>query len=249
MNLQSLNILYEDDHILVCIKPSGTATQCKSIKNPDMVSILKNHIAKNTASEAPAAKGSVSEPYLAVIHRLDQPVQGIMVFAKTPFAAKELSRQIQTDGFGKYYRALISGRPPKASDTLENYMQKDGKSNTSCICQKEAPGAKLARLSYKTVPENAQYFTSNQNTQNYQAGIDPTAPNVSGFTELDIHLHTGRHHQIRVQLANIGCPIAGDTKYNPQNTESSGWQELKLCSYRLEFTHPRTKKSLRFSLI
>lgn len=223
MNPQSLDILYEDNHILVCVKPSGTATQSKSIKSPDMASILKNHIAKNSAKD----------PYLAVIHRLDQPVQGIMVFAKTPFAAKELSRQLQTGGFAKYYRALISGKPPKTSDTLENYMKKDGKSNTSCICQKGTPGAKLAKLSYKTVPENEHYFTPF---------------NIPGFTELDIHLHTGRHHQIRVQLANIGCPIVGDTKYDQKNAETSGWQKLKLCSYRLEFTHPRAKKLMNFSL-
>lgn len=230
MNPQSLDILYEDTHILVCIKPPGTATQGRSIKDPDMVSILKNHITQNTAHRDSSAGSVFKEPYLAVIHRLDQPVQGIMVFAKTPFAAKELSRQLQTDGFGKYYRALILARPPKASDTLENYMKKDGKNNISCICQKEAPGAKLARLSYKTVPEKEQYF-------------------MSDFPELDIHLHTGRHHQIRVQLANIGCPIVGDTKYNPQNVKKTGWQNLKLCSYRLEFAHPKTKKNMVFSLI
>ncbi|MCI8581012.1 MAG: RluA family pseudouridine synthase [Dorea sp.] len=230
MNLQSLDVLYEDTHILVCIKPSGTATQSRSIKSPDMESILKNHIAKSTACKNFFANSFAKEPYLAVIHRLDQPVQGIMVFAKTPFAAKELSRQLQTDNFGKYYRALVSCKPSKASDTLEDYMRKNKKDNVSRICQKETPGAKLARLSYRTVPKSEQYF-------------------MSGLSELDIHLHTGRHHQIRVQLANIGCPVVGDTKYNPQSAETSGWQELKLCSYRLEFTHPKTKKPMSFSLI
>ncbi len=246
MSVQSLDILYEDHHILVCVKPSGTATQSRSIKNPDMVSILKTHIAKNAASENFLAGNSVREPYLAVIHRLDQPVQGIMVFAKTPFAAKELNRQLQTDGFEKYYRALIFGKPSKASDTLEDYILKNGKDNTSRICTKEVPGAKLARLSYRTAPADQRFFTLDYNTRNQSTPNNPACPNL---TELDIHLHTGRHHQIRVQLANIGCPIVGDTKYNPQNTENPGWQELKLCSYRLEFSHPKTKKPMNFSFI
>lgn len=245
MNPQSLDILYEDAHILVCIKPSGTATQSRSIQNADMVSILKNHIAKNTAHRNSFAGGLSKEPYLAVIHRLDQPVQGIMVFAKTPFAAKELSRQLQTDSFGKHYRALVFGKPPKASDTLENYMKKNERSNTSRVCQKETPGAKLARLSYRTVPKDRQYFISETVQKQIGGRSDGHIPN---FVELDIHLYTGRHHQIRVQLANIGCPIVGDTKYNPQNTKITGWQELKLCSYRLEFTHPKTKKNMNFSI-
>lgn len=245
MNTQSLDILYEDNYILVCVKPSGTATQSKSFQNPDMVSLLKNHVAANTVSENSHAKNSAREPYLAVIHRLDQPVQGIMVFAKTPFAAKELNRQLQTGGFGKYYRALISGKPPKASDTLEDYIQKDGKNNISRICQKEVPGAKLAKLSYRIVPAGQQYFTPGF-TRNQSS---PDNPAGSSLTELDIHLHTGRHHQIRVQLANMGCPIVGDTKYNPKNTENPSRQTLKLCSYRLEFSHPKTKKLMNFSLI
>ena len=134
MQPDTLNILYEDQEILVCVKPSGIATQSRSIGNPDMVSLLKNHIYQNQP-----AKG---EPYLAVIHRLDQPVTGILVFAKTPAAAKELNRQLQTQGFGKYYRALVDGYPPKEEDTVENYMVKNGKTNTSRICDKNTEGAK-----------------------------------------------------------------------------------------------------------
>lgn len=252
MRPQSLNIIYEDRHIIVCVKPSGIATQSRSIKNPDMVSLLKNHIAQASSSEDAAGRNSSprnmsGEPYLAVIHRLDQPVQGVMVFAKTPFAAGELSRELKADGFGKYYRAMVSGKPPRDADTLENYMLKDARSNTSRICGKETAGAKLARLSYRTVPKDQQYFPINQNEQNIRN--IPNAPSADAITELDIHLHTGRHHQIRVQLSHIGCPIIGDTKYNPGNTVKSGWQELKLCSYRLEFTHPKTKAPMSFSLI
>lgn len=227
MNLQSPNILYEDNHLIVCVKPAGIATQSKKIGTPDMVSILKNHIAKNRKNSQ-----LYTEPYLAVIHRLDQPVQGIMVFAKTPFAAKELNRELQAEGFGKYYRAAVSKKPPKDSGILENYMVKDGRTNTSRICTKETAGAKLAKLSYNTVKESEQFFPI-------------SAPAV----ELDIHLFTGRHHQIRVQLSHIGCPIIGDVKYTScQQVQKSSRQNLMLCSYRLEFTHPKTKKRLSFKL-
>ena len=107
--MAALNILYEDPHILVCVKPHGIATQSKSIRYPDMVSLIKNHLAKSSGSRNPGS----AEPYLAVIHRLDQPVAGILVFAKTPAAAKDLSKQLQNQGFGKYYRALVANTDQK----------------------------------------------------------------------------------------------------------------------------------------
>lgn len=101
--INNINILYEDTQILVCVKPAGVATQSKRIGSPDMVSLLKNHISMTS--------GKSGEPYLAVIHRLDQPVSGILVFAKTPAAAKDLNRQLTTSGFGKHYYALVAGTP------------------------------------------------------------------------------------------------------------------------------------------
>ena len=226
MNTLPFPVLYEDSHIIVCVKPAGTATQTRNAGRPDMVSLLKNHIA-----------ASGKEPYLAVIHRLDQPVCGIMVFAKTPFAAKELNRQLTSDGFGKYYRALVIGIPSGSQGSLEDYLIKDGRTNTSRICSANTPGAKKAHLSYRIVPVSERYFP--------EESADPAIAQ----TELDIHLDTGRHHQIRVQLANMGCPIAGDRKYNPSANTDTGLTQLKLCSYRLEFSHPKTKKKLSFSLI
>ncbi len=220
-------ILYEDRHILVCAKPHGVAVQSKRIGTPDMVSILKNHIVRNGSGL------SSSELYLAVIHRLDQPVKGILVFAKTPFAAKELNRQLQNHGFGKYYRALVDGQPPKNEDTLEDYMIKDARTNTSHICSRDTSGSKLARLHYTIVSKEQRFFTTG---------------NPDSATELDIQLDTGRHHQIRVQLAHLGCPIIGDTKYNPQCRDTHTWQEICLCAYKLDFTHPKTHKPLHFQL-
>lgn len=224
-------IRYEDAHILVCDKPSGTATQSKNISRPDMVSILKNHI----ASRQTASKMS-GEPYLAVVHRLDQPVQGIMVFAKTPYAARELSRELAGHGFEKHYRALVFGKPTGEEAVLENYLVRDAKTNYSRVCEKDTPGAKPAKLSYRIITGDSRLFT---------------VPQGSGgdLTELDIHLHTGRHHQIRVQLAGIGHPIVGDTKYGPDIRPSGRRQNLYLCSCSLDFTHPKTKKHMHFSLL
>ena len=172
------HILYEDQDIIVCLKPAGIPTQTSRPGLPDMVSILKNHIYQNSAHK--------KQPYLAVIHRLDQPVEGLLVFAKTPAAAKELNRQLQSFGFGKYYQAVLLGCPQTADGILEDYLVKDGRTNTSRICTEETPGAKVARLSYHIAKTTAE------------------------FSLAEIHLDTGRHHQIRVQMAHLGCPIAGD---------------------------------------
>ena len=164
--MATLNILYEDPHILVCVKPHGIATQSKSIRYPDMVSLIKNHLAKASGtsgkSGAPKSIGSrtpgSAEPYLAVIHRLDQPVAGILVFAKTPAAAKDLNKQLQNQGFGKYYRALVTNAPSEKEGTLEDYMVKDARTNTSRICSAKENGAKIARLHYDTVPDHGRLF-------------------------------------------------------------------------------------------
>ena len=165
------HILYEDQDIIVCLKPAGIPTQTSRPGLPDMVSILKNHIYQNSAHK--------KQPYLAVIHRLDQPVEGLLVFAKTPAAAKELNRQLQSFGFGKYYQAVLLGCPQTADGILEDYLVKDGRTNTSRICTEETPGAKVARLSYHIAKTTAE------------------------FSLAEIHLDTGRHHQIRVQMAHL----------------------------------------------
>ncbi len=218
MNKTNLNILYEDSHIIVCHKPHGIATQSKQIGSPDMVNLIKKHLFLNAPDKG--------EPYVAVIHRLDQPVKGILVFAKTPFAAKELNKQLTSQGFGKYYMATVEGTLPSKEGTLENYLVKDKRTNLSRVCDKHTPEAKLARLHYKVICEDT----------------------VKSTSTVEIQLDTGRHHQIRVQFSHIGCPLVGDTKYNKKSTGAASWQEIALCAYKLDFIHPKTKKPMHFTL-
>lgn len=216
MNIKE-HILYEDEYLVVCYKPAKIATQTSRMGTQDMVSLLKNYLYRKMKDK--------KEPYLAVIHRLDQPVEGILVFAKTPFAAKELSRQLQQKGFGKEYRALVCGCPEKKSGTLTDYMVKEKKTNLSRICKETEPEAKRAVLHYEV-------------TEEYE----------DGRALLYIRPETGRHHQIRVQMANMGCPIWGDSKYNPDANRENKWEQIALCAYRLKFTHPKTKKEMVFEL-
>ena len=213
-------IIYEDPQIIVCHKPAGVPVQSARVTTADMVSLLKNYLAGTyTAGNRNKA------PYLAVIHRLDQPVEGLLVFAKTPAAAKDLNRQLTASGFGKYYHAVVNGIPEPREGTLENYLVKDGRSNTSRICEKDTSGAKHARLHYRV-----------------REIYDSSAP-VTSLVE--IQLDTGRHHQIRVQMAHLGCPLVGDRKYGAQRNSA---ESLRLCAYRLEFRHPASGKNMVFEL-
>ena len=234
MKTPNLQAFYEDEHIFVCYKPPGFATQSSKIGICDIVNHIKNHISENA--------GISGEPYLAVIHRLDQPVSGILVFAKTPFAAARLNKQLQNHGFGKYYRALITGTLPSQEGTLENFLVKNGKTNTSQICTKDTPNAKFAKLHYKILKEGQGFFNLGRSIFNFT-----TSP-----TEVDIRLDTGRHHQIRVQFAAAGCPIVGDTKYGSpfswHSAEQKKWQGICLCAYRLDFRHPKTNEPMHFEI-
>lgn len=217
--MKELNIVYEDNDILLCHKPAGVATQTKRLGQQDMESMLKNYRAK---------KGE--PPYIGIVHRLDQPVEGLMVFAKNQRAAAHLSKQVQDRMIGKYYYAVSANAPAEKEGVLENYLLTDKKTNFTQIIEvnsdkKELPkDAKKAKLEYKVIEQ-----TENK-------------------TLFDIKLHTGRQHQIRVQLAHIGCPLIGDSKYGITDTTGNARTRsdnaLALCSYRLQFTHPTTGKQM-----
>lgn len=208
-----MNILYEDDAIIVCVKEAGVATQTKQIGQKDMESMLRTYRMQKKENS-----------YIGVVHRLDQPVCGVMVFAKTKEAAADLSRQVSTKAADKYYYAVTDGVPQKKKDTLEDYLLRDGKSNLSKVVAKQTAGAKRAELSYEV--------------------LEKTDTNAL----LNIKLETGRHHQIRVQLASAGWPLVGDRKYNFKEHMNRGNAPMCLCSYKLVFIHPVTKKKMEFQI-
>jgi len=208
-----LKILYEDDAIIVCVKPAGVATQTKRIGEKDMESMLRTYRMQ---------KGENS--YIGVVHRLDQPVSGVMVFAKTKEGAADLSKQVATKMADKYYYAVTDGVPEKAKGTLEDYLLRDGKTNLSKVVTNKENGAKRAELSYEVLAKT----------------------DVKAL--LNIKLATGRHHQIRVQMANAGWPLVGDRKYNFKANMKVGNEPMGLCSYKLGFIHPMMKKKMEFEI-
>lgn len=222
-------ILYEDTDILVCHKPAGLAVQNARMGRMDLESGLKNYLAEKQSKKVLSAGMSPDRPpYLAVIHRLDQPVEGLLVFAKTPLAAKELNRQLMAGKIGKYYLAVTDQKPGLPESILEDELKKDGKTNTSQVVPKGTPGSKHAKLSYRLLEEITDARTAGG--KKYL---------------LEIHLDTGRHHQIRVQMSHAGMPLVGDRKYHP---EGMSGLPLGLCAYRLEFIHPRTGKAMQYHI-
>ncbi len=213
-------ILYEDKDIILFRKPAGISSQTSRLKEKDMVSILKNYRAQ---------KGE--EPYIALIHRLDQPVEGILLAAKTKEAAAELSRQSASRGMDKYYRAMVYNRSEKPlvqgqKGKLTDYLLKNGRTNCSSVVKEGTRDAKKAVLQYEVL----------------RAGEE--------LADLSIKLETGRHHQIRVQLSNAGFPLVGDLKYGSRNGDKlqGAGKYAALCFVKIGFLHPATKKRMEFEI-
>lgn len=213
-------IVYEDPELIVCHKPAGLAVQTARLGDMDLENGLKSYLAETQQRQM---------PYLAVVHRLDQPVEGLLVFAKTPRAAKELNNQLTAGKIQKRYLAVTDHCPKDTDGTLTDYLRKDGKTHISSVVQKNTPGAKLCRLSYRLTEKIPD-------------------PRVEGGVRylLQIQLDTGRHHQIRVQMCHAGMPLVGDRKYYPG--DRSGLP-LGLCAAVLEFCHPVTGKRLQFQIV
>ena len=216
--MNNLNIVYEDKDIILVHKPAGVATQTKRLGQQDMESLLKNYRAKRN-----------EPPQIWVVHRLDQPVEGIMVFAKNQKAAGDLSKQVQQHIIGKYYYAVSAHEPKEKAGILEDCLLTDKKTNvTQVVSAREVDSArtdlpkeaKKAKLEYEVIGTKEDK------------------------TLICVKLHTGRQHQIRVQMAHMGCPLIGDSKYG----EGASREGLALCSYRLEFLHPATRKEMQFEI-
>jgi 23S rRNA pseudouridine1911/1915/1917 synthase len=225
--MEPLKIIQEDQDILVCYKPAGIATQTRRLGQKDMESLLRNYRA-----------GKGEPPYIGIVHRLDQPVEGIMVFAKNQKAAASLSKQVQERSIGKHYYTLVrtDGSLPKKG-TLTDYLLFDPKQNLTTVVESSNENNPAGSNQDKRNPN------SNSGQKPQKAVLDyEIKQEQDGIALLDITLHTGRHHQIRVQLAHMGCPILGDTKYG--NAGCGEPRQLALCSYRLSFLHPTTRAEI-----
>ena len=215
-------IVYEDSVLLVVHKPAGIATETARIGQADIVSELKNYRKK---------KGE--DTYIGVIHRLDQPVEGLLVFAKNPSAAKKLTNQLQDGTLTKKYAALVAGVPTEPEGDLTDYLLKDARTNLSKVVPKDTKGAKEARLHWKLV----QNFASDGS---------------NAYLLVEIELFTGRHHQIRVQMSHAGFPLLGDAKYGSDQSRALSRQlgitNTALLADKLAFRHPQTGKQMDFSI-
>ena len=210
----NLEVIYEDNHIIVVKKPPNVLTQGDSTGDKDMLSIVKDYI-----KEKYNKPGDV---YIGLVHRLDRPVGGVMVFARTSKAASRLSEQIRSRSFKKGYMAVLRGCPDEKSARLEDYLLKDKKTNTVSVVGASSEGAKKAALEYEMV----QY--------------------EKGLSLVKIKLETGRPHQIRVQFSSRGTPLFGDQRYG-KDVNKKG-EQIALWSYYIRLTHPTLKKEMEFYL-
>ncbi|MBD5632440.1 MAG: RluA family pseudouridine synthase [Clostridia bacterium] len=211
MELSDLNILFEDNHIIVVLKPQMVASCPDESGDYNLLDCVKEYI-KTTYNKPGNA-------YVGLVHRLDRPTGGVMVFAKTSKAAARLSEQMKNGGFEKKYLAVLCGAPSKKRAILENYLRKNSVNNTVYVCTQTEEGAKFASLGYEVLGEAA------------------------GLSLAEVTLHTGRTHQIRVQTAAINCPVYGDMRYGGEKAVKG---KLALWAYSLRFTHPTTGEALRF---
>ena len=207
-----VKVIYEDNHLLVVEKPVNILSQGDDTNDKDMVNLLKNYV-----KEKYNKPGNV---FIRLVHRLDRPVGGVMVFAKTSKAASRLSEQVRNKSFKKTYRAVIHGNMNKNKDNLKDYLYKNKRTNMVSVVNKNHKEAKNAELDYKTLQSK------------------------NNFSLVEIDLKTGRPHQIRVQFSSRNHPLFGDQRYG-QNLNKVG-QQIALWSYKLEITHPTTKEPMEF---
>ena len=206
----NLQVIHEDNHIIVINKRVGDIVQGDKTGDKPLSEIVKEYI-KDKYNKP-------GEVFLGVVHRLDRPTSGIIVFARTSKALTRLNELFKNRETQKTYWAVVKNKPPKDHDKLVHFLKRNEKNNTSKAHLKEVPDSKVASLDYTIIKELNNYFA------------------------LEINLHTGRHHQIRAQLASIGCPIKGDLKYGFDRSNPDGG--IHLHARKLVFTHPVSKEQL-----
>jgi len=208
--------------MISCVKPAGVPAQSDKSNDEDMVTVIKNYLYDKGDTD--------EEPYVAPIHRLDRPVGGVMIFAKTPEAAASLSGQVTDGAMVKFYQAIVTWELPDEAGELTDYLVRDPKTNTSKVADKGDKGAKKAVLSYEVL----DVFETDEGVLSY----------------ILIELQTGRHHQIRVQMSHAGMCLLGDYKYADERTKKLSaaldQKQVALCAYRLDLIHPATGKRMSF---
>ena len=207
------DILYEDNHIIIVNKKAGQIVQEDPKGDKPLTDFVKDFL-----KEKYLKPGNV---FLGVVHRLDRPVSGLVLFAKTSKALARLNEQFKLRQTKKTYLAIVANKPPKNNDIIESWILRNKKINKSFCYAKEVKDSQKAILEYKLIATSQKYFL------------------------LEIDLHTGRHHQIRSQLASIGCPIRGDLKYGYPRSNTDGG--IDLHSYSLELVHPIKKELLKIT--
>lgn len=208
----NLQVLYEDNHIIVVNKRVGDIVQGDKTGDKPLSEVVKEYIK--------VKYNKPGEVFLGVVHRLDRPTSGIVLFARTSKALSRLNETFKNRQTEKTYWAVVKNAPPKENDTLEHWLTRNPKNNTSKAHLKEVTNSKKASLSYQIIKKLDNYFA------------------------LEIDLHTGRHHQIRVQLAAIDCPIKGDLKYGFNRSNPDGG--IHLHARKLQLIHPVSKEVLTF---
>ena len=206
-NKNNLQILHEDNHLIVINKRVGDIVQGDKTGDKPLSDVVKEYL-KDKYNKP-------GEVFLGVVHRLDRPTTGIVVFARTSKALTRMNELFSNRETQKKYWAVVKNKPPQTADKLVHYLKRNEKNNTSKAHIKEVPDSKLASLDYKIIASLNNYFA------------------------LEIELHTGRHHQIRAQLSAINCPIKGDLKYGFDRSNVDGG--IHLHARKLEFIHPVTK--------
>ncbi len=207
---ENLQILLEDNHLIIINKRAGDITQGDKTGDTPLSDVVKAYI-----KEKHQKPGNV---FLGVVHRLDRPTSGAIIFAKTSKALERLNKMLRDKIIHKTYWAIVKNPPKKQGDTLVNFLKKNPKNNKSSVYTDEIEGSKKAILHYKTIKK------------------------LDNYSLLEIDLETGRHHQIRAQLSAIGCPIKGDLKYGFNRSNKDG--SIHLHARKIEFTHPVSQEKI-----
>ena len=212
-NIDNLIVLYEDNHIIAVNKRVGDIVQGDKTGDNPLSEIVKSFLKKKY--------NKLNNVFLGVVHRIDRPTSGVVIFAKTSKSLKRLNNMIKKSEIEKFYWAITKIKPEKRNDTLVHWLKKNPKNNKSTHFKKETENSKKAILHYKIIKELKNYYL------------------------LEVLLETGRHHQIRTQLSAVGCPIKGDLKYGYERSNKDGG--ICLHAKKISFSHPVTKKKILIS--